>query len=358
MSEETFDRLKMEAFGEKLIQVLNHGAVALAISIGHRTGLFDALSKMVPATSAEIARDSGLNERYVREWLGAMVTSRIMDYDADSMKYRLPREHAAFLTRAAAPDNIAVFAQYIPMLGAVEDQIVDAFAHGNGVPLSAYKRFHKVMEEDSGQNIVAALIDHILPLIPGIKEQLVEGIDVLDIGCGYGRAINLLAASFPDSRFTGYDNSEECIEAAREEVKELRLESIHFEIQDVAELDEVSAYDLITSFDAVHDQVKPAKVVENVRTALRPGGTFLMQELASSNQLQNNLNLPAGPLLYTISLMHCMSISLAAGGPGLGGMWGKETAINMLEEVGFTDVRVEQLPHDFQNYYYIMTKNE
>lgn len=356
MSEESLDQTKIEAFGEKLIQILNHGAVGLMISIGHRTGLFDTMAQMTPATSEEIARRAELNERYVREWLATMVTARIVDYDADNSTYYLSREHAALLTRAAAPDNVAVFAQYISVMGTVEDQVVEAFTHGDGVPYSAYKRFHVVMAEDSGQTIVAALHDHILPLVPGLKERLVEGIDVLDIGCGSGRAMNLLAASFPNSRFTGYDFSEECIAAARAESEQCGSTNIHFEVKDVAELGEASVYDLITAFDAIHDQPKPAQVLQNIQSALRPDATFLMQDVAGSSYLHKNLDHPTAPFLYTISCMHCMSVSLAAGGPGLGAMWGKETALDMLGEAGFSNVRVEQLSHDPFNYFYIMTK--
>src|SRR5262249_24204437 len=122
-----FDSTKAEAFARTVLDILNHGALCLMISVGHRTGLFDVMSKLPPSTSSDIARQAGLNERYVREWLGAMVTGRVVEVDAATLQFSLPSEHAAFLTRAAAADNLAVFAQYIPVLGDVEDDIVECF---------------------------------------------------------------------------------------------------------------------------------------------------------------------------------------------------------------------------------------
>ena len=350
------DQVKAETFAERMVGVLNEGAIALMTSIGHRTGLFDAMAGLPPSTSEQIGSAAGLNERYVREWLGAMVVGGIVEHDPKNATYHLPREHGAFLTRAASPDNIAAFAQYIPLLGSVEDGIVESFKNGGGVPYSAFPRFHEVMPEDSGQTVLPALTEHILPLVPGLVERLEKGIDVLDVGCGSGRALNLMARTFPNSRFLGYDLSEEAIARARTEAQEHGTMNARFEVKDAATLDEEARYDLITTFDAVHDQADPAAVLKGIANALREDGIYLMQDIAGSSHPHNNLDHPIGPFLYTISCMHCMTVSLAQGGEGLGAMWGEEKAKDMLEEAGFTKVEVEQLPHDFQNYYYIATK--
>ena len=186
MTTQPFDQGRAEAFAERMVDVLNSGAIALMTSIGHRTGLFDAMAGLPPSTSEQIASAASLNERYVREWLGAMVVGRIVEHDPQDGTYRLPPEHAAFLTRAATPDNIAVTAQFIPLMGSVEDRIVERFREGGGVPYSAFPRFHEVMAEDSGQTVVSALFDSILPLVPGLTERLEAGIEVLDVGCGSG----------------------------------------------------------------------------------------------------------------------------------------------------------------------------
>jgi SAM-dependent methyltransferase len=356
MTTHEFDQVKAEDFAERMVSVLNEGAIALMTSIGHRTGLFDAMAGLPPSTSEQIASAANLDERYVREWLGAMVVGRILAHDPEEGTYTLPAEHAAFLTRAASPDNIAAFAQYIPLLGSVEDGVVESFKHGGGVPYSAFPRFHEVMAEDSGQTVLPALTEHILPLVPGLIERLKEGIDVLDVGCGSGRALNLMARAFPNSRFVGYDLSEEAIARARTEAEEHATTNVHFQVKDAATLDEEARYDLITTFDAVHDQAKPAAVLKGIANALKEDGVYLMQDIAGSSHHHNNINHPIGPFLYTISCMHCMTVSLAQDGEGLGAMWGEEKAKEMLEKAGFNKVEVEQLPHDFQNYYYIATK--
>jgi 2-polyprenyl-3-methyl-5-hydroxy-6-metoxy-1,4-benzoquinol methylase len=250
-----------------------------------------------------------------------------------------------------------MWAQYIPVMGTVEDQIVDCFKNGGGVPYSAFGRFHEVMAEDSGQTVVAALIDSILPLVPGLVEELERGINVLDVGCGSGRALNLMAKSFPMSRFTGYDISEETISTGRAEAEQRGISNLRFEIKDVTALDASLQYDLITAFDAIHDQAHPDKVLQGIATALYPDGTFLMQDIAASSRVDKNIDHPVGPLLYTLSCMHCMTVSLASNGAGLGAMWGEEKARQMLKKAGFTKVEVKKLPHDFYNFYYIIKKD-
>lgn len=351
-----FDETKAEVFANRLLDTLNSGALSLMISVGHRTGLFDTLKNLPPATSQRIADAADLQERYVREWLGSMATARYVDYDATHKTYHLPPEHAAFLTRDASPDNIAVIAQFIPVLGNVEDQIVDCFRHGGGVPYSEYKRFHQVMAEDSGQTVVAALTEHILPLVPGLIADLERGIQVMDIGCGSGRAINKMAMLFPQSQFVGYDLSEDAIATANIEAQSLGLENVQFKTRNAAALDLFDQYDLITTFDAVHDQAQPDVVLQNIYRALRADGVYLMQDIRASSDVGGNLEHPIGPLLYTISCLHCMTVSLAAGGMGLGAVWGEEKALQMLEEAGFERVEIKQLEHDFQNNFYIVKK--
>lgn len=355
MTQSTLDRPRAEAFARKMLDTMNHAALALMTSLGHRTGLFDAMSKMPPATSADVARAAGLSERYVREWLGAMVTAGVVEFDPGRKLYSLPAEHAACLSRSAALGNLASMAQWVAVLGGVEDEVAEAFRHGGGVPYSAYHRFHEVMAEESQATTVDGLQDHILPLVDGLSDRLTAGADVLDIGCGSGRAMLRLAQLFPASRFAGYDFCPDAVEVANRRAEQLGVANVRFEVRDVADLKESGVFDLVTAFDAVHDQAKPAQVLAGIRRSLRPSGVFLMQDIGASTDLSGNRDHPLGPFLYTISCMHCMSVSLANGGPGLGAVWGKELALHMLEAAGFGSVRVETLPHDILNYYYIAT---
>ena len=347
-----------DAFGERLLGVINNGALSLMISIGHRTGLFDAMAGQPALGSPQIAELAGLNERYVREWLGAMVTGRIVTYDPDASTYHLPDAHAACLTREAAPNNMAAFAQYVPLLGSVEDRVAECFERGGGVPYSEFGRFQSVMAEDSGQTVLPALLEEILPLAPGLVARLEEGIEVLDVGFGMGKALLLMAERFPRSRFTGYEISREGVLSAQAAAAANGIENVRFVLQDAAGFDDHEAYDLICTFDAVHDQADPAALLRNIHRALRPDGVYLMQDIDTHSDVGGNLDHPVGTLLYTISCMHCMTVSLAAGGAGLGAAWGVELATTMLEEAGFQDVTIERLPHDVQNAYFIVRKED
>jgi ubiquinone/menaquinone biosynthesis C-methylase UbiE len=355
----TYDSAKAGAFADRLLTVLNHGGLCLMISVGHRTGLFDAMKEMEPSTSAEIAAKAGLNERYVREWLGAMVTGKIVEVDPESNRFSLPAEHAAFLTRAAGADNIGLLTQYISLLGGVEDEIVECFKNGGGVPYAKFPRFHDVMAEDSGQSVLSLLESHIVPLVPGWSEKLAAGIQMLDVGCGRGRIMNRLAELYPKSRFTGRDLSSDAILSAWQEASAKRLRNVEFIVADLSHFDEtaeIDAYDFVTTFDAVHDQAKPLNVLKGIHRTLRPDGVYLMQDIKGSSQVHKNLDHPLGPLLYTVSCMHCMTVSLAQGGEGLGAMWGEEKTREYLAKAGFRSVEKHELAHDIQNNWYVIRK--
>ena len=355
--EQRIDQAKSEAFADYMLDILNHGALSLMISIGHKTRLFDIMSAMAPSTSERIARAASLHVRYVREWLAAMVTGRIVEYDPAQRTYYLPAEHAAWLTRSAGIQNIAFQAQYIVMLANVQEQIVDCFSTGGGVPYTSFPDFQRLMAEESKQVVDTNLLHVTLPLVPGMMERLQAGIDVADIGCGSGHALNLMAQAFPRSRFAGYDFSQEGIAAAQEEARQLGLTSTHFEVRDVSHLDIKDRYDFITAFDSIHDQARPAEVLKAIEKALRPGGIFLMLDVRASSMLEENMKHPLGPFLYTISCNHCMTVSLADDGAGLGTMWGEQVARQMLRKAGFTQIEVKHIEGDISNSYYIASKN-
>ena len=340
-------------FADRMMAMLNNAGLSLMVSVGHRTGLFDTMAEMPPATAAETAERAGLQERYVREWLGAMVTGRIVMYDAASQRFHLPPDHAAMLTRRATPNNMAAVTQFIAVLAGVEDQIVDCFHEGGGVPYAAFPRFQETMVEESNQTVVSALMEHIMPMMPEMMERMEQGCDVLDVGCGRGRALLALARQFPRSRFTGYDIDGPAIANANATAAEMGLKNVRFAVCDVARMNDENRYDLVLAFDAIHDQAHPDRVLAAVRRALRPDGRFMMQDIAGSGDLAQDMAHPMAPFLYTISCMHCMTVSLAEGGRGLGAMWGRKLALQMLDEAGFAEVDVRELPHDIQNHYYV-----
>lgn len=345
-----------EEFAERIVGAIDDASLAILLSIGHQTKLFDTMTEMPPATSAQIAEAAGLNERYVREWLGGVVANRVVDYDPAAQTYALPGHRAAVLTRAAGPDNLSRVAQFIPLLGEVEQKIIGCFHNGGGLPYSDYPRFHKLMAEESGEVFDAALVDIILPLVDGLPDRLRAGADVADIGCGSGHAVNVMAKAFPASRFTGIDFSDEGLAVGAAEAKSLGLTNATFVAADVTNLDSAETYDVITVFDAIHDQAQPARVLQNIYRALRPGGVFLMVDIKASSNLEDNIGVPLSSFKYTVSTMHCMSVSLGLDGVGLGTVWGQQLATSMLADAGFGEVTVSEIESDPFNNYYVARK--
>jgi SAM-dependent methyltransferase len=212
------------------------------------------------------------------------------------------------------------------------------------------------MAEQSAMIFDASLVDAVVPIVPGLPERLREGIDAADVGCGQGHAVNVLAAAFPASRFTGLDISTEGIAAGRAEADERGLTNATFEVADVAALAGPPRFDLVTAFDAIHDQAAPDAVLRGIADVLRDDGTFLMVDIRASSHLHENIGHPLGPYVYGMSTMHCMTVSLAAGGAGLGTAWGEELAQEMLAAAGFGDVQVHHLDSDVANTYYVCRK--
>jgi 2-polyprenyl-3-methyl-5-hydroxy-6-metoxy-1,4-benzoquinol methylase len=286
-----------------------------------------------------------------------MVVGQIVEHEPEDATYALPPERAACLTRAAGPDNIALVARLVPLSGEVERAVIDCFRNGGGLPYSAYPDFHAFQAEVTAGAFESTLVEHVVPLVPGLRERLGEGADVVDVGCGAGHAVNLLGRVFPASRFTGYDLSEEAVALARAEAAELGLSNARFEAKDVNHLDEPEAADLVTAFDVIHDLPHPGAALAAIARALRPGGTFLMVDIAASSHLHENLHHPFGPIVYGSSVMHCVPVSLGQGGEGLGTAWGEQRARELLEQAGFTHVEVTQVEGDPLNNYYIASRS-
>jgi 2-polyprenyl-3-methyl-5-hydroxy-6-metoxy-1,4-benzoquinol methylase len=351
-----YDAAGAEAFAERMAETVNAAAATVMVSVGHRTGLFDTMAGLPPSTSAEIAEAAALAERYVREWLAAMVTGGIVHYDPKRKTFALPAEHAACLTRGAPLGNLAVAANAVPVICAAHDRIIDCFETGEGTRYEDYPCFHQMMAEDSGQTVVDQLFDLILPLAPELPARLIHGIDVLDAGCGRGRALIAMAARFPNSRFIGYDLCQDAIASAQKAAKAAGLANLRFEQRDLTGFDAVARYDLVTSFDAVHDQKDPQGLLRGLYGALSSGGVYIMQDIGGSAHLENNMDFPMATFLYTASCLHCMPVSLGQSGAGLGTMWGWETAQRMLQDAGFAAPQRNTFDHDPMNVWFVSRK--
>jgi SAM-dependent methyltransferase len=342
------DSAGTEAFGGRLLELLTGHALTMLISIGYRTGLFEATA-LGPATSLELAARAGLDERYVREWLAAMVAGRIISYHPDAGWYALPAEHAPLLTGTRA-SNIGPAAGTLRTLAAVLPSVERCFAEGGGV---AFAEFASVAGADLGAQwrpiYDEHLVDGFLGAVPGLLDRLRTGARVLDLGCGTGHAVNLMARAFPASRFVGLDNSADALRLAEAERtgSTPEPENAEFQLSDAAELPAHPPFDVITAFDAVHDQRSPGLVLRRIHDALAPGGVFVMVDGNFSSRLERNLDNPHAALSYAVSLLFCLPTSRADGADGAGGLgavWGRELAAEMLTAAGFLDVRTYPSP--------------
>jgi SAM-dependent methyltransferase len=340
--ERPLDKALVQQFARQLFGLYTSGMLTLMVDVGHRAGLFDALQG--GGTSSEIAARAGMEERYVREWLGAMATGGIAEYDAASGTFTLPPEHALCLTGTSSR-NLAPGSQTLAMLAKHVPAVAECFRSGGGVPYSDFRpEFTEAMDASWRLLYDGLLIKGFLPLVKGLPEHLEQGIRVADVGCGTGHAINVMARHFPNSTFVGYDFDSGAIARATAEAADLELSNARFEVLDVTQLPPSPQFDLITSFDSIHDQREPAKTLRRIADALAPEGVYVMVEPKASSRLEDNIGNPFAPYIYGISVLHCMTVSLAEGGAGLGTAWGEQTARQMLEDAGFTRIEVVDAP--------------
>ncbi len=343
-------------YAGRVARTLNGGFISMMISIGHRTGLFDVMAALPPSTSQQVATAAGLDERYVREWLSAMTSAHIIDYDARTASWFLPMEYAAVLARGAGANSLAPAAQMLSMLASVEDMVVAAFRGGGGVLPEAYDRLNAMVSREKSMLIDESYVDALIELIPGMQAKLAAGGVVLDAGCGDGALLVTMARMFPRSTFRGYDISHEAIERALEHAAEADLPNVDFAAGDVASIDEARTYDLVLAFEAMRELSFPRVFLRRAVAALKRDGAFLMQEVGVSTYLARNADHPFAPMLYAMSCLHAVPVALAQEGEALGVMWGKERAMQMLAEAGFRGARFETLPVDTLRYYCVATK--
>lgn len=357
----------LDAYSKKMTDILNYGALNLALAIGYRTRLLDVLDEFeTPQSAAAIARKAGLNTRYVKEWLGIMVCGGIIELSSDDDGedlFWLPLEYGDLITRRSGHSNLGIYTQEIPLLTTCAmESVVRSFSSGEGVDYDRYPRFQSFMSQLADAKHQEVLVDRFLPTVDEgrLVEKMQSGIRVCDLGCGEGVAIILMAEAFPNSRFVGIDISAAGIKKAETAARSRHLRNVRFFQQDAAALRDhhglMESFDYVTAFDAVHDQTHPREALEGVYTVLKQGGLFSMVDIAASSHLSENRRHPMGSFLYTVSLMHCMPVGLVNDGLGLGMMWGRQKAVEMLKEAGFEQVDVVEIMDDPFNLHFLCKK--
>jgi SAM-dependent methyltransferase len=345
------DPAAVEAFVGRAMGDTSAWMVTTMAMIGDRLGLWAALADSRPVTSTELAERTGTVERYVREWLSSMAAHGYLTYDPATERFALPAEHVPVLA-TEGPIYFGGFHHLLYGLTGMLGQVIDAFRHGGGVPPTSYG-------DDwwfGLERFTSAWFDHLLPQVwlpamPEVHAALQRGADVADVGCGRGRALIRLAEAYPAGRYVGYDIHEDSIAAARASAEAAGVaDLIRFEVCDVS-AGIPGDYDVITTFDVIHDAADPLSMLRAIRAALRPEGHYVCLDINASHRLEDNAG-PLGAYFYGVSVLFCLTTSLAQGGEGLGTCgFNEHTARELCAEAGFGTVRRVEMENPFNILY-------
>ncbi len=330
---------RLHDFLMKFVGDLGAAGTAGMVVIGDKLGLYKALANG-PVTSAELAKNTGTDERYVGEWLASQAAAGYITYDANGNKFSLNDEQAFALTSDACPANIAgAFELALGSLAAVP-RITDAFRTGAGMGWHEHdERVFHGCEKFFRSGYAANLVSNWIPALDGVKQKLESGARVADAGCGHGASTILMAQSFPKSKFFGFDYHEGSIAAARESAERAGVaDRITFEVARGKDMPG-GDYDFIAMFDCLHDMGDPAGAAGRVRNALKPDGTWMIVEPFANDDLKDNLN-PVGRVYYSFSTLLCTPCSRSQEvGLCLGAQAGEKRIRDVVTSAGFTSFR-------------------
>ena len=347
-----FSEARMMAFGEKLVGELATMFFANMAYIGEKLGLFQSMARSGPVTTQQLAEVTSLQARYLQEWLSAMSAAGWIEYDAESRRFTLPPEHAVFFAQTNHPMYMGGALEALGAYGQTIPKIIDCFRNGGGISLSEqHPDVPRITERLSAplfQNFLTKV--WIAQLLPDVHQKLSTGAEVADVGCGAGRALVEMAHAYPRSHFSGYEPDFASAKRARRLVEEVgvkdRVRILNAPSSEMLD----QQYDFVTTFEVVHDLANPQSLIEDVRRALKPDGTYLMMEANCSHRLEENLH-PIGKLFYSLSTLYCLPYSLAQNGAGIGTCMGEELPRQMCSKAGFSQFRKLNFDHPLEVLY-------
>ncbi|MBI4218822.1 MAG: methyltransferase domain-containing protein [Chloroflexi bacterium] len=334
---------KRDLFAQRVVNDISATAVTTMSIIGDRLGLFKDLASHGPATSEELADRTGIKERYAREWLGSLACAGYLEYDPVTQRFTLPPEHAPCLAEERGPFFVGGFVEVFPSWWEHLDALVHAFKNGGGIPQRAYNdHMWSGLERFTASWFENLLVQVWIPAVPEVQTRLQKGAVMADVGCGNGRALIKLAQTFPESRFVGYDIFGPAIENARANATLAGVaERIRFEQLDVSR-GMPEKFDVIATWDVVHDMANPRGALKAIRQALKRDGIYLLLDINCSDKLQENIG-PLGAMFYGVSVLYCLTTAMADGGEGLGTVGLPPARVRELSaQAGFS--KVNQLP--------------
>jgi SAM-dependent methyltransferase len=339
-SQEGLDQAKVEAFNQKANNDISGGYIAAMCSLGDELGLFRVLAERGPSTSAELAARAEVNERYAREWLAALTCAGYLERNPGDGRFTLPPEHVPTLAEEGSLTFLGGGYQFFMALLSMRDRVAEVFRNGGGVAQSAYPwSFNAALERMGTPGTEKLLVTQHIPAIPEVQTKLEEGVIVADIGCGNGRTLVKLAQTYPKSRFVGYDIYGPAIARATANAEAAGVaDRLRFAQHDAAHgLPE--PYDVIITMDVIHDSADPLGLLRMILRGLKPGGIYVLMEPPVLPTLEENAR-AGGAFYYSVSVLYCMTTSLAQGGAGLGTCGLPEPKLRELcSEAGFGSVR-------------------
>jgi len=344
------DRERIAAFLERFVAYASGATTMGLLAVADRTGLLAWLGVNRSGTVEEVASGAGLEARYVRELLSGLAAAGALAYDPADGTFTMPPEHALFLSDPTSPYHMGGWFDMVPALMAQVDGVAHAAKHGGGV---GFEEFGDAMirgiDRGNSPSQRVFLTTRWLPSVPGLVDRLESGIRVADVGCGSGTVATLMAENFPKCQVTGFDISEESIRLAR--TRAGTMGNVVFEEHSAESIPLEPPFQLITTFDVIHDLPDPLAGLSRIREALSEDGRYLMMEPNASSNLEENLD-GIGALFYGMSTMHCMTQSLAVGGEGVGAAWGHEMAEDYATRAGFSSFEpLEDITNKFSAFY-------
>ncbi len=347
----------VQRFAGKVLGDLTAEQMGPLSAVADRLGLFQSLAELGTVTTTDFAQRTGLQERYIREWLSAMACHGYVVYDKVNETLRLPPEHAVVLADTESPFYLGSAFSMAEAFWRHIDQLADAFQNGGGVPQSGFgDRFWCGFERFTRPGAQNFLCQQWIPDLRGVDAALRPGGSAADVGCGHGQALLALARGYPTARLVGYDNYAPTIAAATTNARAAGLDDrIHFELCDVVQ-GMPGTFDLITLFDVLHDMPHPKPALKSIARAIRPGGTCLVAEFNLFGDLASNIEHPLGlgAFGYSASVNYCMTQALAAGGVGTGTCMGEERIRALATEAGFSRVDRVDYPNNPFNIFYVL----
>ena len=345
------DRDRIWAFMNRFVDFAAGAATIGTLAVADRCGLLRTMAGAGPMTSAQVASAGGLVPRYAEEILGQLTTAGVVVYDPAGGTYQLPEEHAAVVADDTSPYSMAGWLDMLGGAGVMLDDIAEAARHGGGVPASEFPdRMVRGVARANGPSMRILLTRRWLPTMPDVVERLEAGARVADVGCGGGAAAITMASAYPASDIVGFDIDPRALAIAEEDAAAADLGNVRFEERSATDLPTTPPFDLVTCFDVVHDLADASDALVRIREALADDGTLLMMEPAVEADLEDNLD-PRGSLFYGVSLLFCLTQSLAVGGEGHGAAWGPVEAEALCRHAGFESFRRLPIENPFSAFY-------